>query len=92
MWMNLGLFMLLWESIAVLVMAPLRLVMPEAAMADLAVAGAVTAPVALLITHLMDRYWLDCEPVAADFAAAAPQAAPRDDMAADSPRGHAAGA
>lgn len=92
MWMNLGLFVLVWESVAVLVMAPLRLMMPEAAMADLALAGALTAPLALLITRFMDRCWLDGDPANTNTAEVEATAASKQSgAAADSPHGHAAG-
>lgn len=58
MWVNLGLFILVWESIAVLAMIPLRLLAPEVTASELMTLGGLMAPVGLYVTRVVDRHCL----------------------------------
>ncbi len=94
MWVNLGVFVLLWESAAVIVMTALRLTVADGAVGDLYLAGVATAPVALFATWLVNRLCLGTEDVDADepeavasmFAVDEPEVAEKEAAATRSAR------
>lgn len=55
MWVNLGLFLLVWESIAVLVMVPVRFFAPDMPIGDLIAVGVATGPLGLWLTRWIDH-------------------------------------
>jgi hypothetical protein len=71
MMVNLGLFLLVWESIAVIALIPARLMVPEVTPTTLLAVAGLSLPLALIATWLVDRFWIG-EPGLGDEAAEAP--------------------
>ena len=85
MFVNLGVFVLIWESVAVVAMVGVRLLSPEAPVNDLFLTGAAMAPFGIVGTWFLNRIYLGFEADAEDEPEPAESlfAAPQHEDAAD---------
>lgn len=59
MWVNLGLFLLVWETLGVLMIVPVRVLIPDASADELLVGVLLSGPAAAWLTRWIDVTWLD---------------------------------